>query len=511
MKKISLILETVKHLKPIQIYYRGKYFIRKRVGQSNYPSSLDSRSRKLNFDFFLYNKKSFDSKTFTFLNRSKTFENIDWNFKEFGKLWTYNLNYFDFLNQEEISKNEGLKLIDDYLKKFDTVKDGLEPYPISLRTINWIKFMTRFQIRDKKIDDTLLAQYYILLDNLEYHLLGNHLLENGFSLLWGGIYLQDDILLQKGKEIVYSQLEEQVLEDGGHFELSPMYHQIILFRLLDALNLVTNNSNDKALSDFLYRYAAKMLGWLKHMTLSNSDIPLLNDSANEIAPKSNELFDYAKYLDIDTSLSNLSDSGYRVFKKKSYEAVIDIGQIGPDYIPGHAHADTFNFVLYKHGRPFIIDTGVSTYEANETRKYERSTKAHNTVEINGCDSSVVWDAFKVAQRAKIISVEESENSIEATHDGYFKRFGIYHTRKWIFHDNKIIIEDVLNRKGRAVSRLHFHPDVTKEQIIKAVRTDSIYNIVETYVAFEFNKKVPTLAIEIPFEQKSIVEISIENN
>ncbi len=38
---------------------------------------------------------SVDDKTFNFLNLSHDFENtIDWNFSEYGKLWTYNLDLF---------------------------------------------------------------------------------------------------------------------------------------------------------------------------------------------------------------------------------------------------------------------------------------------------------------------------------------------------------------------------------------------------------------------------------
>jgi len=35
--------------------------------------------------------------------------------------------------------------------------------------------------------------------------------------------------------------------------------------------------------------------------------------------------------------------------------------------------------LTGNGRPVIVDTGTSTYEVNNTRFYERSTAAHNTV------------------------------------------------------------------------------------------------------------------------------------
>lgn len=69
------------------------------------------------------------------------------------------------------------------------------------------------------------------------------------------------------------------------------------------------------------------------------------------------------------------------------ELLADVGSIGPDYQPGHAHADTFNFVLYLNERPIIVDTGTSTYEVNEIRFYERSTAAHNTVVVAGKNSS----------------------------------------------------------------------------------------------------------------------------
>ena len=43
------------------------------------------------------------------------------------------------------------------------------------------------------------------------------------------------------------------------------------------------------------------------------------------------------------------------------------------YQPGHSHADTFNFELYIKNKPIIVDTGISTYENNQQRRYERST------------------------------------------------------------------------------------------------------------------------------------------
>ena len=46
----------------------------------------------------------------------------------------------------------------------------------------------------------------------------------------------------------------------------------------------------------------------------------------------------------------------------NYELFIDVGNIGPDYQPAHAHSDTFNFELIKGDNPIFVDTGISTYE-----------------------------------------------------------------------------------------------------------------------------------------------------
>ncbi len=74
------------------------------------------------------------------------------------------------------------------------------------------------------------------------------------------------------------------------------------------------------------------------------------------------------------------------------------GDIGPSYQPGHAHADTFTFELWKDGRKVIGDTGCSTYVPGSVRSYERSTAAHNTVVIDGENTSEVWAAHRVGRR-----------------------------------------------------------------------------------------------------------------
>jgi len=512
MQKKIRFLNTIKYLKIKQIYYRVFYLIRQKIRiklRYEYAKIENIKQVKLILQKSIYSYQTYKLNSFSFLNLQKQFTSeIDWNYSVFGKLWTYNLSYFDFLHQKEITKDEGVEFILSFIESDTLLKDAKESFPISLRGINWIKFLSLHSISNSKIDNVLYNHYCILLDNLEYHLLGNHLLENGFSLLFGAYYFENEKLYVKAKEILDAELKEQILNDGAHFELSPMYHQIMLFRVLDCINLVENNAfKNHELLELLKKKASLMLGWLENISYENGEVPLLNDSAHCVAPTTKNLLEYAKRLNVVVVKKELKDSGYRKVKNSKYECIVDIGQIGPDYIPGHAHSDTFNFVVQKDNQPFIVDTGLSTYETNERRTKERSTSSHNTVEVNTKDQSEVWGGFRVANRAYITQVEEKNNSIRATHDGY-KKDNIFHTRKWVFEDDKIIIEDSLSKEADAVARVHFHPDVTKEKVLNSIVTDSKVEVIEYKYAPEFNKLVNAFAIEIKFRKNLKVEIKL---
>ena len=460
MKKIQLVYNTILYLKPIQIYYRLYYFLRNRLFRYNVKKRIihDFNSivwkNRIDYENSYFKKEN----SFTFLNIPHSFSNkINWNINQFGKLWTYNLNYFDFLNQENISKETGLQLIQDFIKNDATLKDGKEPYPISLRGINWVKFLSNNQVKDESINNTLYFHYCILFKNLEYHLLGNHLLENAFSLLFGAYYFQDEKLYSKSYDLLISELNEQVLKDGAHFELSPMYHQIILLRLLDSIQLIKLNSEWKKddLFSFLEAKASLMISWLCNITYKNGDIPMVNDATFNIASNSKKIFTYAKHLGINSQDIPLSDSGYRKINSNNYELLIDVGNVGPSYQPGHAHSDTFNFELMKRGIPIFVDTGISTYEKNVNRQEQRSTESHNTVKIGSKEQTQVWGGFRVAKRAKITHLIEKPNLIEASHDGYLSN-GYKHTRSFLWGEKYLILSDEINRSTNNKAKAYFH-------------------------------------------------------
>jgi hypothetical protein len=498
--------------------------IRNRFFKKEYKKTLSKKIDSLNWENpFLYTDSYKNKYTFKFLNLSHTFNSqIDWNYDAYGKLWTYNLNYFDFLNQATITTKEGINLIKDYIKNDMVLKDGKEPYPISLRGINWVKFLGAKSVSDEEVDQTLYNHYQILLNNLEYHLLGNHLLENGFSLFFGAYYFKDEALYKKASEILKEELREQTLNDGAHFELSPMYHQILLHRLLDCIRLAELNPWIKdGLVSFLKETALKMLSWLDEVTFSGGNIPMVNDSAYGIAPTSKLLFDYAEKIGLTWAKNELSDSGYRKFNESNYELFVDIGNVGPTYQPGHAHSDTFNFELYVDEKPIIVDTGTSTYEKNALRQQERETAAHNTVKIGAREQSQVWGGFRVAKRAKVTLLKDEQSQVKAEHDGY-RTYGVTHTRSFTSEASQIIIEDVLSKeiKQKQVAFFHFHPSVKNIEVIEntvKLSEENITIVFDKPISIEvlqfkyatgFNQTDQSQKITVSFQQNLMTKIEV---
>jgi uncharacterized heparinase superfamily protein len=462
-KKIFLIFNTVRYLKGRQVFYQLYYRIKPKKTLDKYTPG-DVKCTYLNFVHkYAVDGLVSEGGAFNFLNLQKSFgNNIDWDFQGFGKLWNYNLQYFNYLHQEDLPDDTKAT----YLADINTwLKDGrlkLEPYPVSLRVMNIIRYLSGKKGNSTSVINDTYAQLNYLNSHIEYHLMGNHVLENAFALFMGGCFFNNDDWQQKAKKILYQELNEQVLNDGGHFELSPMYHQIILFRILELIDYYKNtDGTDKEFLAFAGQKAINMLGWLNHISFKNGDIPHFNDSTDGIAYSTKQLMQFADQLGLmNNNPGTHSGSGYRKFSNSKYECVADVGKVGPSYQPGHSHADALSFVLYANNLPLIVDTGTSTYQIGEVRSLERSTSAHNTVVIEGKNQSEVWGGFRVGRRAETTIIIDTTTSLTASHNGYKRDFGAIHQRSFVFKDESILIEDKIEGNDTASAKLylHFHPD-----------------------------------------------------
>lgn len=328
------------------------------------------------------------------------------------------------------------------------LRPAWEPYPLSRRIVNWVKHI---ECPSDRILTSLAQQADYLSHTVEHHLLGNHLFVNAKALVFAGIYLSVDRWLRQGLEILGHEVPEQILRDGGHFELSPMYHSLILEDLLDLVNL--GRAYPGLLPDFS-EPAARMLCWAKHMSHPDGDIAFFNDTAFGVAAPAGELCAYATRLGIKPATQPLSDSGYIRLENDNTLVLFDAAPVGSTYQPGHAHADTLSFELSHRGRRIAVNSGTSTYEKSAERQRQRGTAAHNTVRIDGRDSSEVWGAFRVGARARVVAVSTDHCTwAEASHDGYRP---IIHRRRLELFSKRLAITDWIEGIGDHSLEIYFH-------------------------------------------------------
>ncbi|MAW32781.1 MAG: heparinase [Proteobacteria bacterium] len=432
---------------------------------------------------------------FRFLNSEEEFtDGVSWHLNNKDPLWIYNLHYFyDLIAENARTRFDWhSKLIDHWIDN-NSIGEGVgwDAYPISIRIVNWIKWSVDNNYNSEKIRKSLALQTRWLLKNLERDLLANHYFSNGKALVFSGLFFKGEESkkwLESGLEIIDEQIKEQILSDGGHFERSPMYHALILEDLLDLL-LAAKVWSNAILTPSKKKWEKTiqiMLGWLEYMSHPDGQIGFFNDSAFGISHRMGELADYAnnimgnqtapKYLtntygNKKTIINHLSPSGFiRVMQKSSgFVAILDVGEVGPSYNPGHAHADTLSFEMSCEDSRFIVNGGTSSYWS-KNRNYERSTAAHSTVEINGESSSQTWANFRVAKRAfpKSLEIKDYDDSwaITCAHDGYKRLRGSpVHKREWIFEESAVLIRDMIEGTFReAHARFILHPSVICEQL-----------------------------------------------
>jgi uncharacterized heparinase superfamily protein len=443
-----------------------------------------------------------------------------------SKLWEYNLHYFEYIFALEY--DDAKLLVQNWIENYPLkrYKSGWEPYPVSLRIMNWIVFFFG-QHQNKIISDiefqtvlkkNLILQTVWLVYRLEYHLLGNHYLENAAALsLIGSCFnsRKAKYWFQIGTNILRRELAEQILGDGMHFERSPMYHSRIVY----LLKLLHNTGNHN-LQKIVAPYQNKTVEALEKLCHPDEQIALFNDAAVGIYNHPKQFFQNKKIA--ETKNFQLIDAGYFGAKTNNGHYILcDAGNIGPDYLPGHAHGDIFSFELSFFGKRMIVDSGVYDYVDSPNRKYSRSTAAHNTIEINRHDQCEFFDAFKVGHRLypRRIFFETLINGFRLNGELYYNRKTIHRRLFEWNHEGKLKIVDQINayQPIEIISRFHLHPDckiieqknheiIAERDAIRWKLTCPDYPLTLNHFDYspEFGLKIPSTVIESFIRSRSLI-------
>jgi uncharacterized heparinase superfamily protein len=535
MTKILLLINTLRYLKWQQIYFRLVRKLKKSKVTESFQGTKPHCSNKWK-QMTLYEEKINNQLEACFLNYTKKLDlPADWNNESPSKLWVYHLHYFEELvsNNAEEKRKFHCSLLRNWVTENPVgYGNGWEPYPTSLRIVNVLKAWLGGLELDEQLLSSIFAQASFLLNDLEKHLLGNHYFVNLKALLFAGVIFENNRWTSIAEKGLLTEIPEQILEDGANFELTPMYHSLMLVDMLDMYNLsrAYPTQVSSQLASLLGDYIPKMLTFMAAMAHPDGGVSFFNDSVNGIAPTKTRIESYAKKLGFAISPLNLSEleiidnveSGYFSATAAGNKLIFDASPVGPDYIPGHAHADTLSFELSIDNQRVLVNSGTSEYGLSLLRLNQRKTYSHNTVEIDGKDSSQVWSGFRVANRAKIVSRYAELNHdhnivLQAAHNGYESLLGgCIHSRKLTFSKDSLVVSDSIQGAFRyAKSRFHFHPDliVSLENNLLKVKgenfilhsdlTGNVASLTTSSWHPEFGVEIPNKILELQFEQPQL--------
>ena len=479
---------TIRYLRPVQIIHRLAFQLLRPKPDLRLPPSM----RSPNADWVLgaaHNKTLIGPFKFNIFGIDHDVDHDGWNPDQLSKLFCYNLHYFDDLNayQSSTPNNWHQELISHWIRDNPAPHgNGWEPYPISLRIINWVKWA---QTHPNDLTDEMCYSRAVLvrflMRRLEWHLLGNHLFVNAKALIFAGLFFKGseaDQWMSKGFAILRHQVSEQILPDGGQFELSPMYHALAVEDMLDLVAItrrypgaLTSAQIQQSLQWELI--VQSMLTWMTVMTHPDGEIAFFNDAAFGIAPAGSALLAYANRLGfhgpapLKAPYHPLPDTGYHRLTLGHAVLIVDIAAVGPTYLPGHAHADSLSFELSLGCRRVIVNGGTSQYGTDQERHRQRSTPAHSTLTLAGQNSSEVWGGFRVGRRAKIkdvrVAKQQAQILLQASHTGYTHLPGRpVHLRKWELSDRRLTVTDkIISKQTYPVDIFfHLHPDIVVEPI-----------------------------------------------
>ena len=480
MSKYNLVWNTVKYLKPTQVYYQmlNRFKKKERVYFEELP--VDYRDvhiaiPELDCDEILvkrFNPELMQRGKVCLLNQI-----VDLNYTRnytntLKPLIVNNVYYFEYgivlgalyQKAKDIAYwNLFKKCYEDYLNAHVELKSV---YSMALQIPNvLIAFELFGDAVDKdfreKVYCELYSQYKYIASHQEKHLLANHYFEDLKALIIAAYLFKDDQELKGYLKDFKKQCDEQILKDGVHYELSLMYHKLILEDVMRIAMLA--KQPDFPNCDWMTSPMQKMVDAMYSLEKGIGRTPLFNDSGDNVAKTCEQLCLAAdNYFGIKPVLKDaFEDSGYYKLYDGNKALVFDAGKIGVDYQPAHGHCDCLSFEMAVDKKPLLVNSGTYEYQG-DLRKCFRKTCAHNTLVIDGHEQSQCWGGFRVAKRIQNISGSKSANELEGHYKNYF---GEEHSRRISLTACVLTVEDTVNaRIGAGVkSYLHIAPGYKVEK------------------------------------------------
>ncbi len=492
-KKAWQYWNTVKRLKPIQIRYQIQKRIchRKKLLQKirklEVPETVQISISIPELDCEPAYRTRFDTEKLlkdeiTILHETYRLTPA-WQMPQASHLWNYNLHYLEFLiplaaeytdTGEEQYFIKWRQLAESWLGQ--TASDSMEPYPVSMRIPNLLICMEllgrKLEHTDmrKRLLDSIYRQYRYLLENQELSLLANHYFENLKTIVICSLLYGELELYHKYYDLFLKQTDEQILQDGIHFERSMTYHKIILESILRVYTVLKSAGHACDAEKLIPQVRAMASALFSLERGFGGRTPLFNDAGNNAGKDSRQLLSAVQRIcGYDTRIRNsFGYAGYYTMSADKAQIfsmtretvccfiLFDCGDIGPSYMGGHAHCDCLSFELALNGKIMFANSGTGCYQGG-LRAFFRSTMAHNTMMIDEREQAELWGEHRAGRRMKNIRGMAGPGMLAGTFDSYLgDRF--HRTIQWDDKGSRLSITDqfLAHDSGLHTARQFFH-------------------------------------------------------
>jgi hypothetical protein len=399
---------------------------------------------------------------------------------------------------------------------------------VAIRSVNWL-WAYRLVADAPQVTDaftvrllaSLLTHGRHIVRNIEGHAGGittNHTLANYVGLVYLGLELEGlpeaDEWLETGLNGIVECMAYQVAPDGAHFESSISYHRLVTEMFLGSYVLAEQSG--RYLPEEYRSSLERMLEFTYYYTRPDGLAPLMGDNDDGRLQILCRYFqwnpqDHRHLLAIGAVLYNRGDfasvartspdaiehtawilgvnaverlaafpeesgprvsrsfraSGRFVMRHGKHYALVGADAVGTAGLGSHKHNDILAYDLTVDGVPMIVDPGTGAYMRNVgERNRFRSTRAHNTVMVDGREQNEMIELFSMGCDAQVDvmrwDIDPGLDVFEAEHTGYQRLPDpITHRRLILFAKNPFtwLVLDTLLGEGEhfAESFVHLAP------------------------------------------------------
>ncbi len=397
-------------------------------------------------------------------------------------------------------------------------RSGLE---LGIRLINWVWALDLIE-ESGAIDDRLrhrilysVARHIWEIDRKYSHgsSVNNHLIGEAAGVFVAASYFRNLRKASKWRarsgEILCREILNQTFPDGDTVEQAIGYHFFVLQFFVIAG--ITAREAGQDMPESYWSRLEKMFEFLGILSEGGDNLPLFGDCDDGyVLDLGNDPHDMRQWLAVGAALYGRADfkawaDGYAepvewlqgkqgrhsfesipeqqnktstsiAFKDSGYyllqngepyspdhvSVVFDCGPLGMEPLAGHGHADALSFTLRAFGRDILVDPGTYDYFSYpKWRKYFRSTRAHNTVVVDGRDQSEMLGLFLWGQRAKSECLNwqslDVGGKVIGQHDGYMHLDDpVTHKRMLDLDGQELVIRDDIIACGKHKIEIFFH-------------------------------------------------------